>query len=72
MILFAIATGARFAEILGMTWDCIDFDEQTVTINKTWDYKEKNDFAETKNYQSRRTITIDKNTCEIMRDLKKY
>jgi integrase len=70
MILFAIATGARFAEILGLTWDCVDFETKTITINKTWDYKDFHDFSDTKNYQSKRTITIDKDTCDMLQFLK--
>ncbi|WP_090629729.1 tyrosine-type recombinase/integrase [Neobacillus massiliamazoniensis] len=70
IILFAIATGARFSEILGMTWDCVDFENQAITINKTWDAKYKNDFSDTKNYASKRTITIDKSTCNILSSLK--
>lgn len=70
IILFAIATGARFSEIMGMTWDCVDLDNQAITINKTWDFKDKHDFSETKNYDSKRTITIDKDTCELLKELK--
>jgi integrase len=70
IILFAIATGARFAEIIGLTWDCVDLKNQTITINKTWDYKDTNDFSSTKNYQSKRTITIDVDTCVMLKDLK--
>ncbi|MRB43602.1 tyrosine-type recombinase/integrase, partial [Bacillus thuringiensis] len=51
IILFAIATGARFGEIMGMTWDCIDLEERRITINKPWDYRDKNDFGNNKNYQ---------------------
>ncbi|WP_235815176.1 tyrosine-type recombinase/integrase [Neobacillus vireti] len=69
IILFGISTGARFSEILGMTWDCVDFTNQTITINKTWDLKNKNDFSDTKNYASMRTITIDKDMCDILKDL---
>jgi integrase len=70
IILFAIATGARFSEIMGMTWDCVDFDNKTITINKAWDFKDTHDFGDTKNYQSKRTITIDKDTCEVLEELK--
>lgn len=72
IILFAIATGARYAEIIGLTWDCVDFEKQTITINKTWDYKDTNDFSETKNYQSKRTITIDKDTIKMLTFLKNH
>lgn len=70
IILFAIATGARFSEIMGMTWDCVDFENKTITINKTWDFKDANDFSDTKTFDSRRTITIDKETCDMLKELK--
>lgn len=70
IILFALATGARFSEIMGLTWDCVDFEDQTVTINKTRDYKYTHDFSNTKNYASIRTITIDKETLSLLRKLK--
>lgn len=59
MILLGIATGARFGELLGLTEDCIDFKNNTIKINKTWDYKEKNDFSETKTESSMRTLSVD-------------
>ncbi|MFS0783600.1 tyrosine-type recombinase/integrase [Bacillus sp. 1P06AnD] len=71
IILFAISTGARFSEIMGLTWDCVDFENKTVNINKSWDFKDKNDFGDTKNFQSKRIITIDDDTCEMLKDLKK-
>ncbi|MCM3053709.1 site-specific integrase [Caldibacillus thermoamylovorans] len=71
IILFAIATGARFSEIMGMTWDSVDFDNKTITINKAWDFKDKKDFGNTKNYASKRTITVDDETLEMLKELKK-
>lgn len=70
IILFAIATGARFSEIIGLTWDDVNFEEKTVTINKTWDEKYTNDFSNTKNYASIRTITIDEQTLKMLEKLK--
>jgi integrase len=70
IILFAIATGARFSEIMGMTWDCVDFENRSITINKTWDFKDTHNFSDTKTYASKRTITIDNETCRMLKDLK--
>lgn len=70
IILFGLATGARFAEIIGLTWDCVNIEKRTITINKTWDYKDTHDFSDTKNYQSKRTIKIDKDTCKMLKFLK--
>lgn len=71
IILFAIASGARFSEIMGLTWDCVDFKNKTVTINKAWDFKDKNDFGDTKTFDSKRTITIDVETLNMLKDLRK-
>ncbi|OPX03074.1 site-specific integrase [Geobacillus sp. LEMMY01] len=72
IILFAIATGARFSEIMGLTWDCVDFKNKTITINKTWDFKDKNDFSDTKTFDSKRTITIDDETLNMLKELRKH
>ena len=72
IILFGLATGCRFSEIIGLTWDDIDFQSNTVTINKTWDYKYDNTFSNTKNYQSKRVITIDQSTLNYIKKLKMH
>lgn len=72
IILFGIATGARFGEIVGLTWDCVDFENRTIHINKTWDYQHTSDFANTKNYQSVRKISIDTDTVEMLKFLQKH
>lgn len=68
LIIVGGATGARFAELLGLTWDDIDLDELTIDINKSWKLKEG--FAPTKNESSIRIIDIDSKTAEILRKLK--
>lgn len=69
MILFALATGCRFAEVMGLTWNCVDFENKSVRINKTWDYVYTHTFSDTKNYQSKRVITIDPKTCSLLKEL---
>ncbi|WP_239257116.1 site-specific integrase [Listeria ilorinensis] len=71
IILFALATGCHFSEIIGLTWDSIDFTNQTVKIDKVWDYKYTNDFNETKTPASKRTITIDEGTTKMLKRIKK-
>ncbi|MDX8288869.1 site-specific integrase [Metabacillus indicus] len=69
IILFGLATGCRFSEIIGLTWDCVDFKNRKVKIIKTWDHKYTDDFSNTKNYASKRTITLDEDTCDILESL---
>jgi integrase len=59
LILIIIKTGMRFSEALGITPKDFDFENQTISINKTWDYKGKGGFQETKNKSSIRKIQID-------------
>lgn len=59
MILLIAKTGMRFSEALGITPKDFKFNEQTVSINKTWDYKHGGGFIPTKNKSSVRTIRID-------------
>lgn len=61
LILLMLKTGLRFAEALGLTPEDFNFQNQTITINKTWDYKglEGGKFTETKNLSSMRTISLD-------------
>jgi len=66
IIYLSAVTGLRYAEILGLTWDCIDFANRKITINKTWDYKYHRGFIPTKNKGSKRTIDIDDNTIRML------
>lgn len=34
LIIAALFTGMRLSELLGLTWDCVDFDKGTITVNK--------------------------------------
>lgn len=72
IILLSLATGLRYGEVLGLTWDCIDFENKTITVNKTWDYQETLDFAPTKNEASMRTITVDQASLDLLKELRKY
>lgn len=67
MILLSAATGVRFAEALGLTWDDIDLINNTININKTWDYKLNRGFVPTKNESSNRIIDIDDQIIEILK-----
>lgn len=67
MILVAGMTGMRFAELLGLTWDAINYEENYIEVYKTWDYMLKSGFSTTKNEQSNRKISVDSNTLEILK-----
>lgn len=58
-ILIVAKTGMRFSEALALTPKDFDFAHQSLSINKTWDYKEEGGFLPTKNKSSVRKIQID-------------
>lgn len=58
-ILLVAKTGMRFSEALALTPKDFDFAHQTLSISKTWDYKDKGGFQPTKNKSSVRKIQID-------------
>lgn len=53
-------TGLRFSEAVGLTPVDFNFDKATISINKTWNYKDGGKFDYTKNDTSMRVIPIDK------------
>ena len=70
--LTAYYTGMRVSEVYGLTWDCVDFEKKTLTINITkghsvgvWYY------GDCKNPQSRRTISIGDTLVNALKDYKK-
>lgn len=69
MILTAIYTGMRKSEIQALTWKDIDFLHSTITINKSWDEKEKA-FKPTKTESSNRTIKVNRSLLNHLADLK--
>lgn len=58
-ILLVAKTGMRFSEALAITPSDFDFAHQTLTVSKTWNYKEGGGFSPTKNKSSVRKIQID-------------
>ena len=59
LILLIAKTGLRFSEALAITPEDFDFAHQTLSVNKTWDYKTDSGFSPTKNKSSNRKIQID-------------
>ncbi len=58
-ILLVAKTGLRFSEALALTPKDFDFGNQTLSVNKTWDYKGDGGYQPTKNRSSVRKIQID-------------
>ncbi|PST47501.1 integrase [Bifidobacterium sp. UTCIF-37] len=59
LILLVAKTGLRFSEALGLTPSDFDFVHQTLSVNKTWDYKQGGGFVPTKNASSMRKVQLD-------------
>lgn len=59
LILLIAKTGLRFSEAIAITPKDFDFENQAISINKTWDYKTNTGFQPTKNNTSSRKIQID-------------
>ena len=59
LILLIAKTGMRFSEAIALTPQDFDFSKQTLSINKTWNYKDGGGFQPTKNKSSVRKIQID-------------
>lgn len=59
MILLIAKTGIRFSEALAVTPSDFDFSRQSLSISKTWNYKEEGGFLPTKNRSSNRKIQLD-------------
>lgn len=69
LLLLGLTSGMRFAEMIGLTRKDFNFNNNTVTINKTWDYKTGTGFTKTKNESSNRIIKIDKDTMNAFKNL---
>lgn len=68
MIIAIMYTGLRESEAAGLTWDCVDFKKHTLTIDKSWDYKNKS-YGPTKNKSSQRIIGMSQKLAEILKEL---
>lgn len=69
VLLLALTSGMRFGEIVGLTRSDFDFERNTITVNKTWDYKRGTGFMPTKNPQSNRVIDMDAVTMMLFKEL---
>ncbi len=67
-----LQTGLRTGEMIGLTWDAIDFEKRTLTINKTLEYRHDNGYwraGPPKTQQSYRTIPLTNTAYEILQEI---
>lgn len=67
----AFHTGMRAAEVCGLTWDCVDLENQTITVEKLIYKEEVWTFGTPKTESSERTITIGNTLTNILKIHKK-
>ena len=64
-----LETGLRTGELVGLTWDAIDWEKRTLTVNKTLEYRHKQGYwraGPPKTQQSYRTIPLTNKAYEIL------
>ncbi len=64
-----LETGLRTGELIGLTWDAIDWEKQTLTVNKTLEYRHNQEYwraGPPKTQQSYRTIPLTNRAFEIL------
>ena len=67
---FLLETGLRTGELIGLTWDSIDWKKHTLTINKSLEYRYKNHYwraGPPKTPKSYRTIPLTPKAYEILK-----
>lgn len=67
-----LETGLRTGELIGLTWDAIDFEKRTLTVNKTLEYRHKQGYwraGPPKTPESYRTIPLTNRAYEILKAL---
>lgn len=79
MLVVLLGTGMRVGELCALTWDCIDFQDDTITINKTLKYmRAKTDEAihyeinSTKTKESEREIPMLVEVKDVLLKQKEY
>ncbi|MGO4185394.1 tyrosine-type recombinase/integrase [Paenibacillus sp. TAF43_2] len=66
-IYLALTTGMRKSEILGLSWDDIDFDHRTISVVRTHNNQDNSVSEGTKNRSSRRSVEIDDEIIEVLK-----
>lgn len=68
-VYFACESGARYEEIAALSWDCVNFEMNTILFDKAYDSKKKRNKS-TKNTPSYRTIGMPKVCMDNLKILK--
>ena len=73
----ALNTGMRIGEIIGMTWDCVDFENSLIKVEKTLCYLPNNgkgiyEFHPPKTRSGRRSIPMTKHVKEVLHEQRKW
>ena len=66
-----LETGLRTGEVIGLTWDAIDWDKRTLTVNKTMEFRHKQHewrAGPPKTQQNYRTIPLTDRALEILKE----
>lgn len=69
MILTALYTGMRLGEIMALDWPCLDYEKNTIKIDKSWAYKDHK-LKGPKNQASYRTIAAPAVLLDKLKELK--
>ena len=67
-----LETGLRTGELIGLTWDAVDFEKRTLTVNKTLEYRHKQlswRAGPPKTPHSYRTIPLTDRAYEILKGI---
>lgn len=67
-----LETGLRTGEMIGLTWDAVDLDKRTLTVNKTLEYRHSTKTwraGPPKTQNSYRTIPLTDRACDILKEL---
>lgn len=67
-----LETGLRTGEVIGLSWDAINWEKRTLTVNKTLEYRHKQGFwraGPPKTQQSYRTIPLTNCAYEILQSV---
>lgn len=68
-----LETGLRTGELIGLTWDCIDWEKRTLTLNKTLEFRHKQKdwcAGPPKTAHSYRTVPLTNRAYELLQEVR--